>query len=67
MNKNVAYFNIKDTTKLSCHFCSVTFVSCINLSMYLYLAVLGRGGYVIYVTPVRSCLSNHTSLNFLKA
>lgn len=43
MNKDVVYFNIKDTTKLSCHFCCAPFVSCINLSLYLYLAVLGRG------------------------
>lgn len=61
MNKDVVYFSIKDKTKLSCHFCFVTFVSCINLSLYLYLAVLG-GCYVIYVTPVCSCLSDHKSL-----
>lgn len=49
MNKDVVYLNIKDRTKVyilenlshSLAVTSVTFVGCINLSLYLYLAVLG--------------------------
>lgn len=68
MKEDVVYLNIKDAKLYilenpshSLAVASVTLVSCINLSLYLYLAVFG-GGYVIYVTPVCSCLSDHTSL-----